>query len=151
MEWHHWWCCHNSHETRRHCIQEECHHPCPRRRPKCRQIFPQFCQWRRRKSSGRIVWQGSGDRSKLTNPVARSRAVFRRRRSNCLDIVQDCLHARGHCRVWNLVWNYSLKCRITWRGPCLRVENCSEIKVKSKPKVLNLLVDIFATSLTVWN
>jgi hypothetical protein len=31
---------------------------------------------------------------------------------------------------------------------CLRVETCSEIKVKSKPKVLNLLVDIFATSLT---
>ncbi len=34
----------------------------------------------------------------------------------------------------------SLKCRITWRGPCLRVKTCSEIKVKSNIKVLNLLV-----------
>ncbi len=42
------------------------------------------------------------------------------------------------------------ECRITWRGPCLRVETCSEIKVKSKTKVLNLLVDIFATSLTIY-
>jgi hypothetical protein len=42
-----------------------------------------------------------------------------------------------------------LKCRITRRGPCLRVETCSEIKVKSKTKVLNLLVDTFSTSLTI--
>ncbi len=34
---------------------------------------------------------------------------------------------------------------------CLRVETCSEIKVKSKPKVLNLLVDIFATSLIIYS
>ncbi len=51
---------------------------------------------------------------------------------------------RRNSQISEIYW-ISLKCRITWRGPCLRVETCSEIKGKSKTKVLNLLVDIFAT------